>query len=84
MADSGGPRTGRFIIRARPAWQRRLWLVVGIVAGLLLLYGAYEAGRFQGGYSKFAELMPDRGGHIPTIFYSLLPRSSCRKAKNWR
>lgn len=60
MADTGGPRTGRFIIRARPAWQRRLWLVVGIVGVLLLLYAAYETGRFQGGYSKFAEIQRRR------------------------
>ena len=60
MADSGAPRTGQFIIRTRPAWQRRLVLVGGSVGVLLLLYIAYETGRFQGGYSKFAEIQRRR------------------------
>lgn len=60
MAESGGPRTGQFIIRSRPQWQRRLFVVGGSLAALLLLYGAYETGRFQGGYSKFAEIQRRR------------------------
>jgi hypothetical protein len=60
MADSGGFRTGQFIIRMRPKWQRRMSLVGGSLAALLLLYGAYETGRFQGGYSKFAEIQRRR------------------------
>jgi hypothetical protein len=35
-------------------------LVGGSLAALLLLYGAYETGRFQGGYSKFAEIQRRR------------------------
>jgi hypothetical protein len=60
MADSGGLRAGQFIIRTRPKWQRRMLLVGGSLAALLLLYGAYETGRFQGGYSKFAEIQRRR------------------------
>ncbi len=60
MADSSGPRTGQFIIRTRPQWQRRLLLVGGSLAAVLLLYIAYETGRFQGGYSKFAEIQRRR------------------------
>jgi hypothetical protein len=60
MADTGGLRTGRFVIRTRPLWQRRLWLFGGIFGVLLLVYAAYETGRFQGGYSKFAEIQRRR------------------------
>ena len=60
MADSGGLRAGQFIIRTRPKWQRRMFLVGGSLAALLLFYGAYETGRFQGGYSKFAEIQRRR------------------------
>ncbi|HEY6642605.1 DUF6776 family protein [Povalibacter sp.] len=60
MADTSGMRTGQFVIRTRPQWQRRLLLVSGALAALLLLYVAYETGRFQGGYSKFAEIQRRR------------------------
>lgn len=56
MADSSGMRTGQFIIRARPKWQRRMFLIGGILAFVLLIYVAYEAGRSQGGFSKLEEI----------------------------
>jgi hypothetical protein len=56
MAESSSLRSGQFVIRSRPAWQRRLFAVGAILGGLLVLYGAYETGRYQGGYSKFAEI----------------------------
>lgn len=60
MAESAGLRTGQFIIRSRPPWQRRLLLIGGLVGALLSLYIAYETGRFQGGYSKLAEIQRRR------------------------
>lgn len=48
------------MIRSRPVWQRRLFLLGSVLAVALLLYGAYETGRFQGGYSKFAEIQRRR------------------------
>jgi 23S rRNA G2069 N7-methylase RlmK/C1962 C5-methylase RlmI len=56
MADSSGLRAGQFIIRSRPPWQRRMLMVGGLISAVLLLYAVYEAGRFQGGYSKLAEI----------------------------
>ncbi|HEY5806838.1 MAG TPA: DUF6776 family protein [Povalibacter sp.] len=60
MAESSGLRSGQFIIRSRPPWQRQMLLIGGLLAALLLLYAAYETGRFQGGYSKFAEIQRRR------------------------
>jgi hypothetical protein len=60
MAESSGLRAGQFVIRTRPVWQRRLLLFGGIFAAVLLLYLVYEWGRFQGGYSKFAEIQRRR------------------------
>jgi hypothetical protein len=60
MADSSSLRSGQFVIRSRPPWQRRL-LVAGLLfGGVLLLYITYETGRFQGGYSKFSEIQRRR------------------------
>lgn len=60
MAESSSLRSGQFVIRSRPAWQRRLFAVGAVLGGLLVLYGAYETGRYQGGYSKFAEIQRRR------------------------
>jgi hypothetical protein len=60
MADFGALRTGQFIVRYRPPWQRRLLVVIAIAAVALLLYVMYEWGRFEGGYSKFAEIQRRR------------------------
>src|SRR5437868_2617440 len=60
MADMGSLRTGQFVVRSRPPWQRRLIIAGGLVGALLLLYIVYEWGRFDGGYSKFAEIQRRR------------------------
>jgi hypothetical protein len=60
MAESSSLRSGQFVIRSRPAWQRRLFAVGSLLIGLLLLYGSYEIGRYQGGYSKLAEIQRNR------------------------
>ena len=60
MAESSSLRSGQFVIRSRPAWQRRLFAVGSLLIGLLLLYGSYELGRYQGGYSKLAEIQRSR------------------------
>jgi len=60
MADSNAMRTGRLVVRYHSPWRRRT-VVIGVLLGaLVLLYGIYEWGRFQGGYSKFAELQQRR------------------------
>ena len=60
MADSSSLRSGQFVIRSRPVWQRRLFLVGSLFAAALLLYVAYEVGRYQGGFSKIAEIQSRR------------------------
>lgn len=60
MADMSAMRTGRLVVRYNAPWRRRSTLVAAIIAGLLILYVAYEWGRFEGGYSKFAELQRRR------------------------
>ena len=60
MADSNAMRTGRMVVRYHSPWRRRSVLVAFVLAGIILLYGIYEWGRFQGGYSKFAEIQQRR------------------------
>jgi hypothetical protein len=60
MAESSAMRTGRMVVRYHSPWRRRSVLIGAFVAALLLLYGVYEWGRFQGGYSKVAEVQHRR------------------------
>lgn len=60
MADFASMRTGRLIVRYQSSWRRRGLLIAGLLGGLLLLYVIYEWGRFEGGYSKFAEVQRRR------------------------
>jgi outer membrane murein-binding lipoprotein Lpp len=53
-------RTGAFVIRQMPSWRRRAVLIVGTLGVLIALYLMYEWGRFEGGYSKFAEIQQRR------------------------
>jgi hypothetical protein len=49
-------RTGRLVVRYHSPWRRRIVLAATILGALVLLYGIYEWGRFQGGYNRFAEI----------------------------
>lgn len=60
MPDSSAMRTGRLVVRYQSPWRRRWVLVCAILSALVFLYGVYEWGRFEGGYSKFAELQHRR------------------------
>ena len=53
-------RSGQLVVRYHSPWQRRAVLIALALGGLLLLYLTYEWGRFEGGYSKFAELQHRR------------------------
>lgn len=52
-------RTGRLVVRYHSSRGRGV-LVAGAIGALLLLYLTYEWGRFDGGYSKFAEIQVRR------------------------
>jgi len=60
MTDPGSLKTGRFVVRSRPLWQRRLLIGGSLLGVVLLLYLVYEWGRFDGGYNKFAEIQRRR------------------------
>jgi len=60
MAEFSPLRTGAFVIRQHSAWRRRAVLIGAILGILLALYVMYEWGRFEGGYSKFAEIQQRR------------------------
>ena len=61
MADFAPMRTGQLVVRYQSAWRRRgLADRAACSAALLLLYVMYEWGRFEGGYSKFAEMQRRR------------------------
>jgi outer membrane murein-binding lipoprotein Lpp len=60
MAEFAPMRTGRLVVRYHAPWRRRTVMTAAAVGALLLFYGAYEWGRFEGGYSKFAEIQRRR------------------------
>jgi hypothetical protein len=60
MSDMSMMRTGRLVVRYHAPWRRRSTYVIGIITAILVIYIAYEWGRFEGGYSKFAELQRRR------------------------
>ena len=53
-------RTGQLVVRYHSSWRRRAVLIGLAVGSLLLMYAMYEWGRFEGGYSKFAEIQRRR------------------------
>jgi len=48
------------VVRQMPSGRRRVLLVVALLVGIAALYLMYEWGRFEGGYSKFAEIQQRR------------------------
>jgi hypothetical protein len=60
MAEFSPLRTGAFVIRQHPTWRRRALLIGTVLGGIVALYVMYEWGRFEGGYSKFAEIQRRR------------------------
>lgn len=60
MADFSPLRTGAFVVRQMPSWRRRVLLVGAVLGTLVAMYLMYEWGRFEGGYSKFAEIQQRR------------------------
>jgi hypothetical protein len=60
VADFAPMRTGQLVVRYHSSWRRRAVLIAGALCVVLLLYVMYEWGRFEGGYSKFAEIQHRR------------------------
>lgn len=48
------------MVRQLPSWRRRALLIGAVLGGLIALYLVYEWGRFDGGYSMFAEIQNRR------------------------
>ena len=44
------------MVRQMPSWRRRALLVGAVLGSIVAMYLMYEWGRFEGGYSKFAEI----------------------------
>lgn len=60
MAEFQPLRTGAFVIRQHPSWRRRALLIGTLLGGIVALYLMYEWGRFEGGYSRFADIQHRR------------------------
>lgn len=60
MAGFSPLRTGAFVVRQMPSWRRRALLIAAVLGSLVAMYLMYEWGRFEGGYSKFAEIQRRR------------------------
>lgn len=48
------------MVRQLPSWRRRALLVGAVLGSIVAMYLMYEWGRFEGGYSKFAEIQRRR------------------------
>lgn len=59
MGDSA-LKSGQLVVRYDAPWRRRAVFVGMIVGGILLFYGTYEWGRFDGGYSVVATVQERR------------------------
>jgi len=60
MGDYSPLRTGQMIVRYQTPLRRGLALAGTILGAILLIYGTYEWGRFDGGYSVFSMLQERR------------------------
>ena len=60
MAGFSPLRTGAFVVRQLPSWRRRALLIGALLGSIVAMYLMYEWGRFEGGYSKFAEIQRRR------------------------
>ena len=51
MGESAPFKSGRMVVRYHAPWRRRGTLIGMVVGAIVLIYGTYEWGRFDGGYS---------------------------------
>src|SRR5690242_10608664 len=65
MGDNA-PRPGQLVVRYHAPWRRRLVLVASILGAIVLIYGTYEWGRFDGGFSVFA-MAQERRDHAAQL-----------------
>jgi hypothetical protein len=54
MGEFAPLKTGQLVIRFHAPWRRRTISIVCGLSAVVLIYGAYELGRFQSGYSVVA------------------------------
>jgi hypothetical protein len=54
MADYAPSKIGKLVVRYHAPQRRRVLWVVAVIVLTILVYGSYEWGRFDGGYSVFA------------------------------
>jgi hypothetical protein len=69
MAENAPFKTGRMVVRYHAPWRRRAMLVGALLGAILLIYGTYEFGRFDGGYNvvAMAQERRDRAAEIQTL-----------------
>ncbi len=54
MGEYAPIRPGQLVVRYHAPWRRRLILIGAALGAIVVVYGTYEWGRFDGGYSVFA------------------------------
>lgn len=66
MGELAPIRPGQLVVRYHAPWRRRLMIAGAVVGGIVLIYGTYEWGRFDGGYSVFA-MAQERRDHAAQL-----------------
>jgi hypothetical protein len=69
MGDNAPFKTGRMVVRYHTPWRRRALMVAAAIGSVIVVYGTYEWGRFDGGYSVFAMMQErrDRAAEITAL-----------------
>jgi len=60
MSEYAPIKAGQLVVRYHAPWRRRLLIAGAAIGAVLFVYGAYEWGRFDGGYSVFVAAQEHR------------------------
>ena len=66
MGEYAPIKPGQLVVRYHSPWRRRLMLGGAVLGAIVVIYGTYEWGRFDGGFSVF-QMLQERRDHAAEI-----------------